>query len=59
MNSSATPFISASFPIVLGERLIDLEAAVSRRAVCVNDPLGNPLVVEVGDFLAKDEIFPQ
>jgi hypothetical protein len=57
MNSSATPFMSASFPIVLGERLIDLEVAVSRRAARVNDPLGNPLVVEAGDFLATDESF--
>ena len=43
----------------LRERLITFEVAMSARAAGVDDALGNPLVVEVGDLLAQDEIFEQ
>ena len=36
-----------------------LKVAVSARAPRVNDPLGYPLVIEVGDLLAIDEILEQ
>ncbi len=41
------------------ERLVTLEIAVRRRAAGVDDALGNALVVEMGDFLAQDEVFEQ
>ena len=44
---------------VLGQRLGQLEVAVRRRAAGVNDALGDPLVVEVLDLLAQDEVFQQ
>ena len=36
-----------------------LEVAVRRRAARVDDALGNPLVIEVGDLLAEDEVLEQ
>jgi len=36
-----------------------LESAVRRGAARMHDPLGNPLVVEVRDLLAEDEVLPQ
>ena len=39
--------------------LITLEESVRAGASRVNDPLGNPLVIEVRDLLAQDEIFEQ
>ena len=39
--------------------LVALEVAVRRRAARVDDPLGDALVVEVGDLLAEDEVFHQ
>ena len=44
---------------VLVERLVALEVAVRRRAARVDDALGDPLVVEVGDLLAEDEVLEQ
>jgi hypothetical protein len=41
------------------ERLVDLEEAMGGRSVRVHNPLGNPLVIEVGDFLAQDEVFQE
>ena len=38
---------------------IALEVAVRRRAAGVHDALGDPLVIEVGDLLAKDEVLEQ
>jgi hypothetical protein len=32
---------------------------MGRRPARVNHPLGNSLVIDVGDFLAKDEVFQQ
>ena len=46
-------------PGVLRQRLVALEEAVGRRAARVDDPLGDPLVVEVGDLLAEDEVLQQ
>ena len=43
----------------LGERLGALEVAVRRRAAGVDDPLGDALVIEVGDLLAEDEVLEQ
>ena len=43
----------------LGNRLRALEEAVRRRAARVHDPLGDALVIEVRDLLAKDEVFEQ
>jgi hypothetical protein len=43
----------------VGQRLIELEEAVRRRAAGVDDPLGDPLMVEVEDLLAKDEVLQQ
>ena len=40
-------------------RRIDLEYAVGGDAACMDDTLGNPFVIEVGDLLAKDEVFEQ
>ena len=44
---------------VLFERLVALEVAVRRRPSGVHDALGNPLVIEVGDLLAEDEVLEQ
>ena len=44
---------------VAGERLVDLEVAVGRRAPGVHHALGNALVVEVGDLLPEDEVFQE
>ena len=38
---------------------VALEVAVGRRSARVHDPLGNALVVEVGDLLAEDEVLEQ
>ena len=46
-------------PRVLLHRLVALEEAVRGRAAGVDDPLGDALVVEVGDLLAEDEVFQQ
>jgi hypothetical protein len=46
-------------PRELRERLVALEVAVCARPTRVHDALGNPLVVEVGDLLAQDEVFEQ
>ena len=43
----------------LGDGLGALEEAVRRRAARVDDPLGDALVVEVGDLLAKDEVLEE
>ena len=43
----------------LGDRLRALEEAVRGRAARMHDPLGDALVVEVGDLLAKDEVLEQ
>jgi hypothetical protein len=44
---------------VVGERRSELEVTVGRAAPGMDDALGNPLVVEVGDLLAQDEVFEQ
>ena len=44
---------------VAGERLVDLEVAVGRRAPGVHHALGNALVVEVGDLLPEDEVLQE
>ena len=44
---------------VLGHRLVALEVAVGGRASRVHDPLGDSLMVEVGDLLAEDEVLQQ
>ena len=44
---------------VLLQGLRALEVAMRRRPARVNDPLGDPFVVEVGDLLAEDEVFEQ
>ena len=44
---------------VLGHRLVALEEAVGRRAAGVHDPLGDPLVIEMSDLLAEDEVLQQ
>src|ERR1035437_6625296 len=36
-----------------------LEESMHTRGTCVNDTLGNTLVIEMRDFLAKDEILQQ
>ena len=46
-------------PGVALQRLVALEEAVSAGAARVHDALGNALVVEVGDLLAKDEVLEQ
>ena len=46
-------------PCQLAEGPIGLEVAVRARAARVDDPLGNSLVIEVGDLLAKDEVLEQ
>ena len=38
---------------------VALEVAVRSRAAGVDDALGNPLVVEMRDLLAQDEVFEQ
>ena len=43
----------------LGDRLRAFEEAVRRRAARMHNPLGDALVVEVGDLLAKDEVLEQ
>ena len=43
----------------VGDRLGALEEPVRARAARVNDPLRDPFVVEVRDFLAQDEVFEQ
>ena len=43
----------------VGQRLVTLEVAVRRRPARVDDPLGNALVVEMGDLLAEDEVLEQ
>src|SRR5687767_6770643 len=43
----------------LGNRVRALEDAVCRRASRMDNPLWNTLVVEMGDLLAKDEVFEQ
>ena len=43
----------------MGQVFVDLEIAVRRRPARVNDPLRDPLVVEVCDLLAEVEIFKQ
>ena len=43
----------------LGERLVDLEAAVGAGAARVDDALRDALVVEVGDLLAEVEVLEQ
>jgi hypothetical protein len=40
----------------VGERFVGLEEAMCAEATSVDDPLGNPLVVEVEDLLAKVEV---
>jgi hypothetical protein len=40
-------------------RRVDLEVAVGRRAPGVDHPLGDPLVIEVGDLLAEDEVLEE
>ena len=40
-------------------RLVDLEVAVGGRAARMHHALGNPLVIEVGDLLAEDEVLEQ
>ena len=44
-------------PRQLRHRLIRLEKPMRSGAACVDDALGNTLVIEVGDFLAEDEVF--
>ena len=43
----------------VGQRLGALEVAVRARAARVHDALRDPLVVEVGDLLAQDEVLEQ
>jgi hypothetical protein len=43
----------------LGERLVDLEVAVGGGAAGVHGSFGDPLVVEVGDLFAEDEVLEQ
>jgi hypothetical protein len=45
--------------VYFGQRLGQLEEAVRRRAAGVDDPLRDPLVVEVLDLLAQHEVFQQ
>ena len=44
---------------VVGQRLGQLEEAMRRRTARMHDALGDALMVEVGDFLAQDEVFKQ
>src|SRR5271166_513589 len=44
---------------VLAQGLGQLEITVGARAAGMNDALGDALVVEMGDFLAQDEVFEQ
>src|SRR5674476_364898 len=44
---------------VLLQRGGQLEEAMYARRACVHDTLGNALVIEMGDFLAQDEILQQ
>ena len=46
-------------PRVLLEGLVALEVTVRRRAPRVDDALGNPLVIEVRDLLAEDEVLEE
>ena len=46
-------------PRVLVQRLVALEEAMRRRTARVHDPLGNALVIEVGNLLAEDEVFEE
>ena len=46
-------------PRQLRQRLVRLKEAVRARAARMDDPLGNPLVIEVRDLLAEDEVFEQ
>ncbi|MCY1333938.1 hypothetical protein D9M69_196790 [compost metagenome] len=46
-------------PGQVAQRLRHLEVAMGRRATGMYHPLGNPLVVEVGDLLPHDEVFQQ
>ena len=39
--------------------VVELEESMHARRSRVNDTLGNALVIEMGDFLAQDEIFQQ
>src|SRR5512140_706663 len=41
------------------EGLVDLEVAMSSGAACMDDALGDPLVIEMRDLLAQDEIFEE
>jgi hypothetical protein len=41
------------------ERLVDLEVAMGARAAGMDHALGNPLVIEVGDLLAEDEVLEE
>ncbi len=41
------------------QRVVEAEVAVGSRAAGVNDALGDPLVVEVRDLLAKVEVFEE
>ena len=43
----------------LGHRAMALEIAVRPRAARVDDALGDPLVIEVGDLLTEDEVLQQ
>ena len=43
----------------VGQVLVDLEEAVRRRAARMHHPLGNALMVEMGDLFAQMEIFEQ
>ena len=43
----------------VGERFVGLEEAMRTAAAGVDDPFGNPFMVEVGDLLAKDEVLQQ
>src|SRR4029450_378109 len=43
----------------MGQRTVDLEVTVRGGATRVHHALGNPLVVEVGDLLAEDEVLEE
>ncbi len=43
----------------LGQGAVGFKETVRARAAGVDDPLGNPLVIEVRDFLSQDEVLQE
>jgi len=63
MKASAIDSSCASVPTTrassLAAGLVDLEVAMGACAPRVDHALGNPLVIEMGDLLAQNEILQQ